>query len=110
MRIGGFVHNQNSSQKSSGSIASSSAAGKSEVHSFSPVNIFPRLSPSTSKVAQDNPNNVEDGEVTENKEITFPGKRNSGIHALAQPPESNQRPKRTASTLADAQKKMKLRA
>ncbi|KAA1090849.1 hypothetical protein PGT21_015593 [Puccinia graminis f. sp. tritici] len=110
MRIGGFVQTHNSSQKSTASIASSSTSGDCEVHPFSASNVFPLPSPSSSKFAQDNPDHVEDGEVTENDKITFPGKRTAAIDAIGQPPESNQRPKRSASTLSDAQKKMKGRA
>jgi hypothetical protein len=107
MRIGGFIQSHNSSQNSTGS---SSTSGDVEVQSFSSSNIFPRPSPSTSKNVPENTDNPEDGEVTENEEVSFRGKRTSGIDSHGQPPESNQRSKRSASTLSDAQKKMKGRA
>ncbi|EFP80853.2 uncharacterized protein PGTG_07105 [Puccinia graminis f. sp. tritici CRL 75-36-700-3] len=111
MRIGGFVKTHNNSQKSTASIASSSTSGDGEVHGFSASNVFPRPSPSSSKkIAEDHPDHAEDGEVTENKEVTLPGKRTSAIDSIGQPPESNQRAKRSASALSDAQKKMKGRA
>jgi hypothetical protein len=107
MRIGGFLQTHNSSQTSTGS---SSTSGDVEVQSFSASNILPRPSPATSKYAPENTDNPEDGEVTDNEEISFRGKRTSAIDSHGQPPESNQRSKRSASTLSDAQKKMKGRA